>query len=243
MLKKTQAILVAAVLALGVTTVSVEAETPAITSPAPCFVFNYNLMVGSSGVDVAELQNRLITDGNLVMPAGVAKGYFGNLTRQALASWQLAHNVAPAIGYFGPITRAKINSMDCGHSQVQSSVQVMIPNDGEVWQDHATANIVWNNIFPVCNNCGAPAPSFYQRPVDIYLQPHGIQCFTTPCTQPSPFVLDKNVTRANNTYGWIVATDIDDKPIPAGKYKVQVCVAGSTTDCDESDGYFDIISR
>ena len=73
-------------------------------------VFNTNLTVGSQGSDVTELQQMLVTKGFLQMPAGVSYGYFGPLTKAAVASWQAANGITPAVGYFGPISRAKANS-------------------------------------------------------------------------------------------------------------------------------------
>lgn len=72
--------------------------------------FVRNLTVGSSGDDVSSLQTWLEQKGFLVIPTGVAKGYFGNLTRTALAKYQASVGITPAVGYFGPITRAKVNS-------------------------------------------------------------------------------------------------------------------------------------
>ena len=67
--------------------------------------------VGSKGEEVTELQNWLVSNGYLTMPVGVATGYFGNLTKAAVAKFQVANGITPAVGYFGPITRAKLNSM------------------------------------------------------------------------------------------------------------------------------------
>jgi hypothetical protein len=39
------------------------------------------------------------------MPVGVDYGYFGTLTQSALARWQVARGIAPALGYFGPLSR------------------------------------------------------------------------------------------------------------------------------------------
>lgn len=73
--------------------------------------FTMDLTMGSTGAQVVALQDFLISKGYLVMPAGVAKGYFGALTRAALVKFQLANGISPAVGYFGPITRAKVNGM------------------------------------------------------------------------------------------------------------------------------------
>lgn len=67
-----------------------------------------DLTVGSSGTSVVVLQQALVAQGYLTMPAGVAMGYFGSLTKAAVMKWQAANGV-PATGYFGPISRAKFN--------------------------------------------------------------------------------------------------------------------------------------
>ncbi len=48
------------------------------------FSYNQSLTIGSTGSDVVSLQDNLITRGFLTMPAGVSKGYFGQLTKSAL---------------------------------------------------------------------------------------------------------------------------------------------------------------
>jgi len=69
-----------------------------------------DLTVGSTGAQVVALQSALVAQGHLVMPAGVAMGYFGSLTKAAVAKWQAANGVAPAVGYFGPLSRAAFNA-------------------------------------------------------------------------------------------------------------------------------------
>jgi len=73
---------------------------PFIASAA---TFNTNLTVGSTGADVTALQGVLAEAGYLAVSP---TGYFGNLTKAALAKWQAANVISPAVGYFGPITRA-----------------------------------------------------------------------------------------------------------------------------------------
>ena len=86
---------------LGVLATSVGAET---------LTFSTNLTVGSRGPDVTALQQFLVSKGYLEMPAGVAYGYFGPLTKGAVARWQAANGISPAAGYFGPISRRAIVS-------------------------------------------------------------------------------------------------------------------------------------
>jgi len=74
------------------------------------YMFTTDLTVGSTGTAVVELQKVLVAKGFLTMPAGVPMGYFGALTRAAVAAWQAANGIAPAVGYFGPISRARMNA-------------------------------------------------------------------------------------------------------------------------------------
>jgi len=79
---------------------------------------NYSIMpsltMGSTGPEVVKLQEMLIAKGNLVLPAGVNKGYFGTLTKNALAAFQVANGISPAVGYYGSATAAKVNAMAMG---------------------------------------------------------------------------------------------------------------------------------
>lgn len=71
------------------------------------FVFLRSLDVGARGADVAALQTILAEKGLLTMPPGVAKGYFGAVTRAAVARYQTSVGISP-VGIFGPLTRARL---------------------------------------------------------------------------------------------------------------------------------------
>jgi uncharacterized surface protein with fasciclin (FAS1) repeats len=64
-----------------------------------------NLMVGSRGEGVVSLQTWLESNGFLILPSGVAKGYFGARTKIALAHYQKEEGIT-ARGFYGPLTRA-----------------------------------------------------------------------------------------------------------------------------------------
>ena len=55
------------------------------------------LKIGSTGAEVIELQNKLISGGYLVMPAGVKTGYYGALTATAYAKYQAAQVVVTPV--------------------------------------------------------------------------------------------------------------------------------------------------
>ena len=80
------------------------------------FNFTRNLTLGSTGEDVRQLQQFLNNNGFSVAASGpgspgLESTYFGNLTKSALAAFQVANGISPAVGYFGPITRSAISLM------------------------------------------------------------------------------------------------------------------------------------
>lgn len=88
------------------------------TTTVSGYSFDVDLTVGATTDDVSKLQQFLNGQGFVVNPTAGAAGsrgyesaYFGDLTREALARFQFANGIAPAVGYFGPITRALINSL------------------------------------------------------------------------------------------------------------------------------------
>ena len=70
--------------------------------------FNTNLTVGSRGPAVVALQSFLISKGFLTVSSTTALGYFGGLTKSALAAYQSSKGITPSAGYFGPVTRASV---------------------------------------------------------------------------------------------------------------------------------------
>ncbi|OGG41334.1 hypothetical protein A3A21_04285 [Candidatus Jorgensenbacteria bacterium RIFCSPLOWO2_01_FULL_45_25b] len=77
--------------------------------------FTRDLTAGSKGADVKCLQQTLNANGNKVAETGAGSPgneteYFGPATRKALAAWQAAKGISPAVGYFGPKTRTAVGS-------------------------------------------------------------------------------------------------------------------------------------
>ena len=82
----------------------------ALPSPA---VFTRDLTLSSKGDDVKALQQFLNAQGFVVAATGAGSVgnesiFFGNLTKAALAKYQSANNISPAVGYFGPKTRVQV---------------------------------------------------------------------------------------------------------------------------------------
>lgn len=85
------------------------ATTKGLTRAAALAAFHRSLGIGARGKDVEALQNALEAKGFLKMPRGVAKGYFGSLTRKAVEKYQEDGGL-PKVGVFGPKTREKLTS-------------------------------------------------------------------------------------------------------------------------------------
>jgi hypothetical protein len=101
--------LITAVVAFALA-LTVVAPVAASAQTTASYTYNTNLTIGSRGADVVALQSFLEAKGVLTIPAGTAKGYFGALTRSALAAYQSMKGITPAAGYFGPITRAAVSA-------------------------------------------------------------------------------------------------------------------------------------
>lgn len=83
------------------------------------YLFIRNLTVGSRGDDVIVLQNFLISKGYLSGDNNT--GYFGQVTRSALAKWQFENGISPAEGYFGALTRARVQNQNTASGANQLS--------------------------------------------------------------------------------------------------------------------------
>ncbi|MEK7602603.1 MAG: peptidoglycan-binding protein [Patescibacteria group bacterium] len=131
----TMAKVAAVVAGLGLVAMTFVAAAPAKAADT---MFNVNLTVGSRGADVSALQAWLIAGGYSI-PAG-ATGYFGAQTKAAVAAYQAAKGISPAVGYFGPLTRASVNAggsttggstqAGCGAGNVYSSTTGQLCSTG-----------------------------------------------------------------------------------------------------------------
>lgn len=92
------------------------------------YSFQRNLTVGSMGSDVKALQEWLNTNGYIVADSGPGSpgnetDNFGLATQAALAKFQKAAGISPAVGYFGPLTRKAVNPIGGAvENKVQTSV-------------------------------------------------------------------------------------------------------------------------
>lgn len=85
-------------------------EAWAIINKDDRYSFTKDLTLGSTGPDVVALQKHLVKIGLMTMPQGVSYGYFGEITRGAVARYQVKYGITPTAGYFGPKTRTHLNA-------------------------------------------------------------------------------------------------------------------------------------
>lgn len=87
------------------------AVTAASMIAAPMFAsaaLSRQLDIGATGADVSELQTFLAQDVTMY-PRGLVTGYFGPLTKDAVAKFQSRNGIDP-VGRVGPITLAALNT-------------------------------------------------------------------------------------------------------------------------------------
>lgn len=77
---------------------------------SPNILVGSDLTVGSTGSGVAVLQGLMSELGFLNVPMGIPFGYYGGMTRDAVARYQSSLNVSPPVGYFGPLTKTAMHS-------------------------------------------------------------------------------------------------------------------------------------
>lgn len=107
--------------------------------------FTRDLTLGSTGTDVGNLQNFLISkEFQLGEKGDIA--YFGVSTQTALAQYQTSVGISPANGYFGPMTRAKV-TIDCKGS-LEPFIKILSPNGGENYKAGDNIVITWESNLP-----------------------------------------------------------------------------------------------
>ncbi|TSC86904.1 MAG: OmpA/MotB domain-containing protein [Parcubacteria group bacterium Gr01-1014_8] len=118
---------------------------PALTSAATCPNLYRNLSIGMSGSDVRELQVFLIETRDLA--TGNTTGYFGNLTRAAVRSFQCREmgicsgsEAANGYGRVGPKTREAIQRV-CSSTATSYPVPIPSPTNSQCSMSVSPASI------------------------------------------------------------------------------------------------------
>ncbi len=156
---------------------SVVAPVAASAQSTASYTFNTNLTIGSRGADVVALQSFLEAKGLIVIPAGVSKGYFGALTKSAVAAYQTQKGITPAAGYFGPITRAAVmadggsvvTTPGCSAGAMYNSVTGQ-PCSGPVTTPGCSAGALYNSqTGQPCSTTPGPINTGVEGSLDVRL--------------------------------------------------------------------------
>ena len=98
-----------------------QTTTKTISTPSGVTItITKSLKVGSKNSEVKALQQALAQD-KTIYPEGLATGYYGPATRNAIIRFQKKYGIEP-VGYVGPLTRKKLNEI-YGTVSASSSAQ------------------------------------------------------------------------------------------------------------------------
>ena len=98
-----------------------QTTTKTISTPSGVTItITKSLKVGSRNSEVKALQQALAQD-KTIYPEGLATGYYGPATRNAIIRFQKKYGIEP-VGYVGPLTRKKLNEI-YGTVSASSSAQ------------------------------------------------------------------------------------------------------------------------
>ena len=101
--------------------VTTPSTTKTISTPSGVTItITKSLKVGSQNSEVKALQQALAQD-KTIYPEGLATGYYGPATRNAIIRFQKKYGIEP-VGYVGPLTRKKLNEI-YGTAAASSSAQ------------------------------------------------------------------------------------------------------------------------
>jgi peptidoglycan hydrolase-like protein with peptidoglycan-binding domain len=201
------------------------------------------LTFGSRGAEVTKLQQILVEQKLLTV---APTGYFGVLTKRAVATYQAKNGIVPAAGYFGPITRGVMLAADvCGNNPTTpqpdptNGVTITSPKGDVNWERYTHQKITWTD-----SKVYIQAPKYDVKIQLDHCEPNG------PCTliYHIPITIAKDV--ADTTFAWQVPdkdTSVSgNTKIADGKYRVFICAAGTPADdlngCAKSSGKVHITS-
>jgi len=86
---------------------------------SPNILVGQDLALGASGQSVVVLQALLSEMGYLNVPVGIPLGYYGSMTKNAVAAYQARISVYPAVGYYGDTTKNAMRSDFATHGYLR----------------------------------------------------------------------------------------------------------------------------
>ena len=111
-----------------------------LPSMTHAYTLTRQLEYGMSGADVSAVQTFLAQD-RTIYPKGLVTGFFGTLTRSAVANFQ-TRNELPAVGRIGPMTLPVINAQMNG--AIYSTDAAPLLSNVAVAAGKNSARVSWN---------------------------------------------------------------------------------------------------
>ena len=138
------------------------------TAPPTRPTLGTELSVGSTGPNVTLLQQYLATDPS-VYPQGIVSGYYGPLTKNAVAQFQIGYGLPP-VGAVGPQTLAKLNAMLAAGTPLD--VDAPIVSIVNVATTTSSATITWTTNEPTFGSVNyATAPISFEEVSTAHEEP------------------------------------------------------------------------
>jgi peptidoglycan hydrolase-like protein with peptidoglycan-binding domain len=138
-----------------------------LPSTSHAYVLTRQLEYGMSGADVSAVQSFLAQD-RTIYAEGRVTGYFGPLTRTAVANFQTRNDI-PSVGRIGPITLPIINAQMNGGGIVTTDPAPLLSNVA-VATGMNSVRVSWNA------NEGVKGVVYYSTaPLTVTEYPHSVQ--------------------------------------------------------------------
>ncbi|MDB5204175.1 MAG: peptidase-like [Candidatus Taylorbacteria bacterium] len=199
-----------------------------LTSTCPSIRFDRDLTIGSTGNDVAALQNFLKAKGYYA----ATTGFYGSNTASALMAYKVSRGITPVNNYFGVLTRAAINA-DCATVTIvtdTNAITVDSPNGNE------EINLGGDGSFSIPISWTANYSTIYPH---VYL--------LNSLVPNTPAIASKELPHDIASWDGVIdqSSLIDSNIITPGNYYVEVCDQGTdiiSPVCDISDSYFTLVT-
>ncbi len=175
----------------------------AVPSPASAAMLYRQLDIEMTGSDVSDLQTFLAQDSS-VYPERLVTGYFGTLTKSAVARFQTKNDI-PSVGRVGPITLSVINSQMSGGVVSGADVYGPIISNVSLNANASSATIAWST------NEGSRGMVYYNDvPLVMYEASHNVTASGLTISGDSSFRSSQNLNltglKANTTYYYMIHT-------------------------------------
>lgn len=163
------------------------------------------LEIEMTGTDVSALQTFLAQDKTLY-PQGIVTGYFGFLTKAAVANFQTRNGIS-AVGRVGPATLPVLNLQMAAGGMGMADISTQAPTIISVGVNSSrnNATVVWNT-----NETTKGVVYYSTSPLSVYEYPHSVTISGNTAMTDTNFRTSQNLTlqnlETNTTYYYMVHT-------------------------------------